>query len=247
MIAVHPLVEAPRAPHVVFLHGLEGDAFASWGPRERPGVFQARLSAAHPGCATTTIGYPASVARFKSDPAFTLAPIEAAFGEALDGLLAERPAAIFVGYCLGGLLAALALRARTARGRLPPTLLFLMDAPLLLPERGDPYPEIGAGLGLTVADMADLARWLRGEAGAVGIRLVSILSEAPGWLAPYGRDAASPPAPLHVVPGDHLALAAAPATGDFAPLAVVSGAIVAFLAEVLAADQAGQRNQRYAM
>ena len=106
-----------------------------------------------------------------------------------------------------------------------------MDAPLLLPEHDDPYPEIGAGLGLTVSQMADLVAWLRAEAAPAGVRLVSILSAAPGWLEPYGRDAASPPAPLHKVPGDHLALAAAPETGAFAPLAVVSETIDAFLAE----------------
>ncbi|MGJ3262190.1 MAG: hypothetical protein ACFE0R_03055 [Salinarimonas sp.] len=240
MIAVHRLVEAaPGAAHIVFLHGLAGDAFTSWGVRGHPGVFQARLAAAFPACAVTTIGYPAEVARFKADPSFTLAPIVEAFGPTLDGLVAGRGPLVFLGFCLGGLLAALALRERASRTALPPVLLFLMDVPLLLPERDDPYPEIGAGLGLTVAGMAETARWLRAEAGAAGIRLVSILSEAPGWFAPYGRDGASPPAPLHVVPGDHLAIAAAPEAGDHPPLCVVSAAIAAFLA-----DQAGHRNQR---
>jgi hypothetical protein len=222
VIAVHTIAAAPSpAPLVVFLHGLDGDALTTWGLPTESATFPRRVAAAFPGCAVVSLGYPARLGRFLREPNFTVAPIAAALAETLAILGDGRPRVAIIGYCLGGLLASLALRQIRPEGCGPPAFLALMDAPLLLPAAGDPYPEVTSALGFEPEPLAVNVAWLRDEVLGSRLRLATIVSEAPGWVAPYAREALSPPAPLARVAGDHLALARAPTTGDFAPLDIL--------------------------
>ncbi|WBO21385.1 hypothetical protein [Sphingomonas abietis] len=225
MIACHEITRGTaQGPAMLFLHGLDGDPIATWGVAGAGAVFPRRLAAALPAARILSLGYPAALAVYRQRPELSLAIVAEALAERLAPILSHRPALGIVGYCLGGLVAAMALRRLAGTMTLPPTLLCLMDAPLRLPGEEDPFPQVGAALRLSGTELADITDWLHLSYRPGAFEMVSMLSSAPGWLAPYARDALSPPAPLVRLPGDHLALAMAPETGDFAPLRCVIAA-----------------------
>lgn len=216
-------------PDIVLLHGIDGDPVKSWCAGGDAPVFAQRLAAYFPQAHVRSLGYPASLPRFRATPGLDLAVVAAQLARDFDAMLAPARPAVFVGFCLGGLLAALALRERQRVAPLPPVLLFLLDAPLREAEGEDPFPQVREALGLTADRMAANLDWLRAAMADGAIAIVSILTEAPGWMAPYGRDALSPPAPLHRVPGDHLAMVAASPDGDLPTLTHVIAETQRFL------------------
>jgi len=198
-----------QGPDIILLHGIDGDAVSSWrASGDRP-VFADRLAVRFPTARVRSLGYPASLPTYRATPDLDLACVAARLADTFGTVFSSTRPAVIVGFCLGGLVAAMALRERTRAASLPPTLLFLLDAPLR-PARGiDPYPQVAEALGLTPTLMGATLDWLQAALGDGKIAIVSILSEAPGWMEPYGREALSPLAPLYHVPGDHLAMVAA--------------------------------------
>jgi hypothetical protein len=209
---------APGGADIVLLHGIDGDPIASWSAGESRPIFAQRLAARFPDARIVSLGYPASLARFRATPELDLTVVAAKLADDFEMMLVPARPTVFVGFCLGGLLTAIALRLRQRVAPLPPTLLFLLDAPLREAEGEDPFPQVRDALGLTGERMTANLDWLRAAMADDTIAVVSILTEAPGWMAPYGRDALSPPAPLYRVPGDHLAMVAATDTGTLATL-----------------------------
>lgn len=224
---------APGGPDIVLLHGIDGDPIASWSKEGDRPIFAQRLAARFPEARIRSLGYPASLPRFRATPGLDLTVVAAQLAEDFATMLMPARPTVFVGFCLGGLLAAMALRLRQRAAPLPPTLLFLLDAPLREAEGEDPFPQVRDALGLTGERMAANLDWLRAAMAEGAVSIVAILTEAPGWMAPYGRDALSPPARLYRVPGDHLAMVAATDTGALATLDHVIDETAAFFDRTL--------------
>lgn len=238
MIDVQAIADAPPpAPVVLFLHGIDGDALSAWGQSPAGPAFPHRLAQRFPGLQVVSVGYPASLKLYAEDSRLSLAEVAARLAHALPTLLAGRSAVSIVGYCLGALTMAMALRSLASRAALPAVQLFAIDAPLREPEI-DPFPVVGATLRLGEREMAAVRAWLLGRFAPGRFELVTVLSSGPGWLAPYAPDSLSPPAPLYRVSGDHLAVALAPAAGPFEPLEVVERELRAFLGRI-ALQEAG--------
>jgi hypothetical protein len=221
------------AADIILLHGIDGDPVTSWAQvGERP-VFADRLAARFPDACVRSLGYPAALATFRATPGLDLAGVAGHVAATFTTLLTAQRPLVIVGFCLGGMVAAMALRQLEQAGPLPRTLLFLLDVPLLPAVGEDPFPQVSIALGLTPAAMQSSTDWLRSSIVDGSISAVSILTEEPGWMEPYGRDALSPPASMYRVPGDHLGMVRVNHMEELCTLRHVTAEAAAFLAPQL--------------
>ena len=98
----------------IFVHGLGGDAFATW--RAKPGddsLWPRWLAEDVPGLAVFSVGYPAAVSNWQG----TSMPLQDRAGNVLEGLLVDldelRAPIVFVCHSLGGLVVKQLLRRAT--------------------------------------------------------------------------------------------------------------------------------------
>jgi len=218
------------AADIILLHGIDGDPVTSWAQSSERPVFADRLAARFPDARVRSLGYPAALPTFRATPGLDLAVVADHVAATFKTLLAAQRPLVIVGFCLGGLVAAMALRRFEEEDRLPRTLLFLLDVPLLPAIGEDPFPQVSVALGLTPAAMQATTGWLRSRVAGGSISAVSILTEEPGWMEPYGRDALSPPAPMYRVRGDHLGMVRASHGEELCTLRHVTAEAAAFLA-----------------
>jgi hypothetical protein len=215
-ISLECIAQRPGADAaVVFAHGLDGDAVATWG------AFPARLAAEIPSAEVFTLSWPAALAKFTAEAAHTIPAIATPLAGVLMRSLSGYARVHLVLHCLGAPAVIAALHRAAGNGFTCPLLTCtLIDAPLLAPDATAPAwlaPAMKL-MGLEPEMLIVQTRWLDEICAAP----CQVLRGADAkWIDHCAPFALSDEANHHHVPLDHTALAAAPVEGPFAPLSLL--------------------------
>lgn len=117
LILLHEPAKSTGKPHVVFIHGLDGDVRKTWMANPgNPGTSWPLWVSEDTGCPVWLLGYGAAMSRWKAD-AMALPRQATAIIETLSSepRLIERPL-VLVGHSLGGLIIKKALQQGMQQG-----------------------------------------------------------------------------------------------------------------------------------
>lgn len=203
---------------VVFLHGLDGHYWRTWGTDENPGTFIRRTIEDLPQLAVAAFDYPARLFGFLDENALTIDEISQAWAESLrETILGKYSTVAIVGYCLGGIVTTLALRRLLSSRALPPCriLAFLLDVPHDWPEC---YLTTGEVLKVEVATLhANAEFWRAQQQLRNGLSAYAVLSRGDSWTSSFNPAGRLPPDRICSVAVTHVQLTKPPVRGFFKP------------------------------
>ncbi|MEM9293131.1 MAG: hypothetical protein AAGD01_15730 [Acidobacteriota bacterium] len=211
---------------VVFLHGLDGHFWNTWGPEDAPGSFPLRLADELPHAAIALFDYPARLQRFLQDPDHTLHRIAQAWARHLVEDLFPRFSRIYIlGYCLGGLITTLALRELEDEGRLPSFSeasehqrfdVLLLDVPHRWPEGHLGFSKVFELDDQVLGKNAEF--WQRQVEASGGLKPHILLSRPGSWITPMDPTAGLGSEWVHQLDLSHEELVQSPGEGGFETL-----------------------------
>lgn len=199
---------------VIFVHGLNGDPHATWGDFPRRVAAATRVD-------VFTLGWPAKLTGFIADAGHTAPLVARAIAQALPALLAPYRSVQLTLHCLGAPMIFDALQQASEAGLVLPRMSsLLLDAPLLAPVEGAPawIDRAVSLIGFEANTLAARAAWFHKRHGALCLVLRGCDADWVDCCSPF---AVGEPKNQYRLPLDHLALAAAPATGEHAPTDLV--------------------------
>jgi hypothetical protein len=204
---------------VLFIHGLSGDLRATWGGGPTGG-FMARLAGDLPQTAVVAYDYPSELSRFILDETLTVRQVASHLAATLRSLTATYAVVGVVGYCLGGVLAGVALRELAQERSLQTgVVVFLLD---VAHEWLVTRPDVTRALGVDSATLQENARFWREQTDEPGSHTVyALLSGKERWVAGIRPDAGLPAGRVATFDLAHESLPMAPVAGPFGPYTFV--------------------------
>lgn len=181
----------------------------------------ARLAGDLPQTSILAYDYPSELSRFIVDETLTAHQVASNLAAALRSLTARYAVVGVVGYCLGGVLAGLALRelAHERGSQTGGVVVFLLD---VAHEWLVARPDVTRALGVDAATLRENARFWREQTDEPGgLTVYALLSGKERWVQGIRPDAGLPAGRVTTFEVAHESLPMAPVAGPFGPYTFV--------------------------